>query len=80
MIFLNTAPCAAAKACIGVWRTGSNSAPRAMPANAPNVTGVYGARNVVWPTSGIGRFNTPRNDAQFILAVLPWSVAMPVVV
>ncbi len=47
----------------------------------PNVTGVYGMRKVVSPTFGIGRPSSPETNASaFMFDVLPWSVAMPVVV
>ena len=51
------------------------------PASAPNVTGVYGIRNVVRPTSGSGRARPSATIASaFMFDVLPWSVAMPAVV
>ncbi len=77
----NTAPRATADSCIGVLRTGSNSSPRAAPASVPKVTGVYGMRKVVCPTSGtvLPRRAATRPSA-FRFEVLPWSVAMPTVV
>jgi len=52
-----------------------------MPAKVPNVVGVYGARKVVRPTRGIGLDTSCATIASaFMFEVLPWSVAMPVVV
>ena len=50
-----------ASACV---RTGSNSSPRVGPAMVPNVTGVYGWRNVVSPTAGIGLPSVSGDDRQ----------------
>jgi hypothetical protein len=52
-----------------------------MPARLPNDTGVYGIRNVVWPTSGIDLPVCPATMPSALrFDVLPWSVAMPTVV
>ena len=66
---------------MAVRRTGSKRSPRAAPAKLPKVVGVKGGRKVVKPISGI---EVPRACAMMpsmgMLLILPWSVAMPVVV
>ncbi len=51
------------------------------PAMAPSVTGTNGGRKVVVPTEAISRPVTCARIASALTPlVLPWSVAMPVVV
>ncbi len=66
---------------MGVLRTGSASSPMSRPASAPMVTGVYGGLKVVVPTEPISTPSCLERIAMALtLAVLPWSVPMPVVV
>jgi len=51
---------------MGVRRMGSKRSPRAGPAKAPKVMGVYGGRKVVRPTSGIGFLSSGGGDAKRI--------------
>ena len=49
--------------------------------SAPKETGVKGGRKVVVPTAGISRSSSSATRPRaFMLDVLPWSDAMPVVV
>ena len=62
-------------------RAGSNNSPRAAPAKMPKVVGVKGGRKVVKPTSAMGfPCAWDRTPSIGMLLVLPWSVAIPVVV